>query len=40
MAASVDRAISQPPPFDVQELRRSLIADLMRQLRSDFERGG
>jgi hypothetical protein len=40
MAASVDRAISQPPPFDVGELRRSLVADLMRQLRSDFERGG
>jgi hypothetical protein len=40
MPASVDREISPPPAFDVDELRRSLLADLMRQLRSDFERGG
>jgi Domain of unknown function (DUF4157) len=39
MAASLDREIS-PPPFDVEALRRSLLTDLMRQLRSDFERGG
>jgi hypothetical protein len=40
MPASADREISPPPAFDVDELRRSLLADLMRQLRSDFERGG
>jgi hypothetical protein len=40
MRASVDRDTGQPPPVDVEALRRSLIADLMRQLRSDFERGG
>jgi hypothetical protein len=39
MAASLDREISRPP-FDVEALRRSLLTDLMRQLRSDFERGG
>jgi hypothetical protein len=40
-AASLDREVSPPPPpFDVEALRRSLVADLMRQLRSDFERGG
>jgi Domain of unknown function (DUF4157) len=40
MAASLDREVSPPPPFDVEALRRSLVTDLMRQLRSDFERGG
>ena len=40
MAASLDREVSPPPPFDVEALRRSLLTDLMRQLRSDFERGG
>ncbi|MFD5270391.1 DUF4157 domain-containing protein [Streptomyces sp. NPDC058335] len=29
-----------PPPLDVQGLRRQLIDDVMRQLRTEFERGG
>ncbi|MFF5846982.1 DUF4157 domain-containing protein [Streptomyces massasporeus] len=29
-----------PPPLDVQALRRQVIDDVMRQLRSEFERGG
>src|SRR6266508_1726616 len=43
MAAPVDRdaaAPSSPAPLDLQGLRRSLIDDLMRQLRAEFERGG
>jgi hypothetical protein len=40
MTAAVDR---QPDPaqpmFDVDALRRTLVADLMNLLRSDFERG-
>jgi hypothetical protein len=40
MRASVDRDNGLPPPFDVEALRRDLIADLARQLRSEFERGG
>jgi Domain of unknown function (DUF4157) len=40
MPASADREIGPPPPFDVEQLRRSLLTELMRQLRSDFERGG
>jgi hypothetical protein len=40
--ASVDRdnSAAGAPPFDVEALRRSLIADLARQLRAEFERGG
>lgn len=40
MRAPVDRDTGQGPPFDVEELRRSLVTDLMRQLRTEFERGG
>ncbi|MGV9385758.1 eCIS core domain-containing protein [Nonomuraea sp. NPDC003707] len=40
MTAPVGRDLAQQPPFDVEALRRSLIADLMRQLRTEFERGG
>jgi Domain of unknown function (DUF4157) len=43
MRADVDRDEGAPAvgvPFDVEGLRRSLIDDLMRRLRSDFERGG
>lgn len=40
MAAAADRpAEPPPPPFDVEALRRDLVADLMSRLRSDFERG-
>ena len=36
-----DRAVEgAPAPFDVEGLRSSLIDDLMRRLRTDFERGG
>lgn len=44
MAASVDRDRESVPPSpatpDLEELRRSLIRDVMQQLRSEFERGG
>ncbi len=40
MPASADRDTGPPAPFDVEELRRRLISDVMRQLRTDFERGG
>ncbi|WP_248962846.1 eCIS core domain-containing protein [Sphaerisporangium perillae] len=40
MTAPVGRDLAQQPPFDVEALRRGLIADLMRQLRTEFERGG
>jgi hypothetical protein len=39
MTAAVDRELPAPVPFDVEELRRGLVEDLMRQLRSEFERG-
>jgi hypothetical protein len=40
MAASVDRDTPAPQAgFDLAALRRMLFADLMRQLRSEFERG-
>ncbi|MFE1443621.1 DUF4157 domain-containing protein [Streptomyces sp. NPDC058739] len=35
-----DGAEAAPPPLDVQALRRQVIDDVMRQLRSEFERGG
>lgn len=38
--AAQDRDLAQPAPFDVEGLRRGLINDLMRQLRTEFERGG
>jgi hypothetical protein len=40
MTAPADRDLPRQPPFDVEELRRQLISDLMRQLRTEFERGG
>jgi hypothetical protein len=40
MRAALDRDLAQAAPFDVEELRRGLINDLMRQLRTEFERGG
>jgi hypothetical protein len=40
MRAADDRDAGGAPPFDVAALRRSLLADLARQLRSEFERGG
>ena len=41
MRAEVDRRRSAAPAaFDLEALRRSLIDDLMRRLRTDFERGG
>ncbi|MFD8498399.1 DUF4157 domain-containing protein [Amycolatopsis sp. NPDC059657] len=41
MTASADREVpAGPEPFDVGELRRGLIDDVMRLLRTDFERGG
>lgn len=41
--AATDRhtdVAAAPPPLDVQALRRQLIDDVMRQLRTEFERGG
>ena len=40
MRAAQDRELAQAAPFDVDELRRGLITDLMHQLRTEFERGG
>ncbi|HEU4347611.1 MAG TPA: DUF4157 domain-containing protein [Actinoplanes sp.] len=41
MRADADRAVdAAPAPFDVEALRHSLIDDLMRRVRTDFERGG
>ncbi|MFE9960551.1 DUF4157 domain-containing protein [Micromonospora sp. NPDC005299] len=39
MTAHTDRDHAVNGGIDVEELRRSLIGDLMRQLRSEFERG-
>jgi hypothetical protein len=38
MRAVADRATAPPPP-DLEELRRTLVDDLMRRLRTEFERG-
>ncbi|MFJ8053240.1 DUF4157 domain-containing protein [Streptomyces luteogriseus] len=35
-----DGPAAAPPPLDTQALRRQVIDDVMRQLRSEFERGG
>ncbi|MFF7379298.1 DUF4157 domain-containing protein [Streptomyces massasporeus] len=35
-----DGPVAAPPPLDTQALRRQVIDDVMRQLRSEFERGG
>jgi hypothetical protein len=44
MTAAEDRDTTSPPPappdLDVEALRRGLVNDLMRQLRTEFERGG
>ena len=41
MRADTDRPpAAAPADFDVEALRRSLIDDLMRRVRTDFERGG
>lgn len=40
MTAPADRDPPRPEPFDIEDLRRKLIRDLMRQLRTEFERGG
>ncbi|SDW52379.1 protein of unknown function [Amycolatopsis xylanica] len=42
MTASTDREVpaAAPEPLDLGELRRGLIDDVMRLLRTDFERGG
>lgn len=42
MPARTDRDAAAPPsaPVDVAALRRDLLADLRRQLRTEFERGG
>ncbi len=41
MTASSERSVPTDvlPPFDLERLRRDLIGDVMRQLRSEFERG-
>jgi hypothetical protein len=41
MLAAVDRELPAAPttPLDVEALRRGLVEDLMRQLRTEFERG-
>jgi hypothetical protein len=33
-------ASTAPPAVDLEALRRSVVSDLMRQLRTEFERGG
>ncbi|MEV6279188.1 DUF4157 domain-containing protein [Nocardia sp. NPDC051832] len=38
--AAIDRDLAAPATLDVESLRRSILADLRRQLRSEFERGG
>jgi hypothetical protein len=43
MAAAADRDVTSPPPaasFDLEALRNSLVPELMRRLRDEFERGG
>ena len=43
MTAAVDRPLdSSPtaPPFNMEDLRQSLARDLLRQIRSELERGG
>jgi Domain of unknown function (DUF4157) len=42
MAAAQDRQVepAPPTPVDLEALRASLVHDLMRQLRDEFERGG
>jgi hypothetical protein len=40
MPAAADRDTGQSAPFDIEELRRGMITELMRQLRTEFERGG
>jgi hypothetical protein len=39
MTAHVDRAVPTAAALDVEQLRRELVRDVMRRLRSDFERG-
>jgi hypothetical protein len=39
MTAGTDRSVAVPAGLDVDALRRELVGDLMRQLRSEFERG-
>ncbi|WP_194814237.1 DUF4157 domain-containing protein [Nocardia sp. XZ_19_385] len=38
--AAIDRDLTAPATIDLESLRRNIIADLKRQLRSEFERGG
>jgi hypothetical protein len=41
MRADTDRTeAAAPPGFDMEALRRDLIDELMRRVRTDFERGG
>jgi hypothetical protein len=40
MAARTDREFDTGAGIDVEQLRRTLVSDLMRQLRTEFERGG
>jgi hypothetical protein len=42
MRADTDRteAAAAPPAFDMVALRRDQIDELMRRVRTDFERGG
>jgi hypothetical protein len=40
MRAAADRDTGQSASLDVEELRRGIISELMRQLRTEFERGG
>jgi hypothetical protein len=39
MTAAEDRTVDTPPQLDLEALQRSLLDDLKRQLRSEFERG-
>ncbi|MFD0689865.1 eCIS core domain-containing protein [Actinomadura fibrosa] len=41
LAAGTGRDVAAPPaPVDLERLRRDVVADLMRQVRAEFERGG
>ena len=40
MTASTDRAVETAAPFDASTLKRDLYRDLLRQIRTEMERGG
>ena len=38
--AATDRDLAGPPVLDLESLRRGVVADVMRQIMSEYERGG